>query len=441
MARREQRSSLRPGLPLHALNPDDKLLAGLETWLIHLRSRAPEWLASPTWRIGRHGCAHRLDHPAEGGRASLERLAGACLEPSGLAIGTRRRIQVWMPVASAITGCWKVRSSGSLMRSTSSSNDTVTGLGAPQEAVKAIVLFRTHFWDAFVDRQFSRLLQASTGLDVFVLTDDTRSPVPVPSGIKRFSVSDDMMLRAGFVAAGSGSMQWFSGDVPLYLFAEAYPDYTSYIQLEYDVVINTELRTLAERLHHDKVDLLLLSNEELDKPWPWQYSMLSAYNAFEVRHQLFCFGVFSSVAIRRLHNARSLQALAYHNGDLTEWPYCEGYIATEGRRQGLCIKELSEYLSVPNYKWWPPYLETDGRVNLLGDIVHPVLDKPRFLASLLKHDISVKSLAWPFSWFNRKLMQLGPSGLLRVLASRAYRERVRTTARSRISRLTKQTQT
>ena len=97
----------------------------------------------------------------------------------------------------------------------------------------------------------------------------------------------------------------------------------------------------------------------------------------------------------------------FKHRELSEWPYCEGYIATEGRKQNLKFAELSNYLSVPNYKWWPPYLEVGRQLDKLGDVVHPVLDRPRFVSSLLKHDIAVKSILSPFSWFNKKLLSIG----------------------------------
>ena len=131
------------------------------------------------------------------------------------------------------------------MSTTLGKKQAYDGMSAYKQQASAVVLFRTHFWDDFVDRQFARLLRHTNSLDVIVLVDETKGPVFLPEGVKKFGVTDHDILEAGFVAAGGGSIQWFSGDVPLYLYRLANPGYDFYIQLEYDVVVNTSLTDLA----------------------------------------------------------------------------------------------------------------------------------------------------------------------------------------------------
>jgi hypothetical protein len=87
------------------------------------------------------------------------------------------------------------------------------------------VVFRTHFWDEFCDRQLDRLRARVGSGDIYVMVDQTRGPVKGIPTEKVYPVTDQAILDAGFVAAGEGSLQWYSGDVPLYLFRSAYPDY------------------------------------------------------------------------------------------------------------------------------------------------------------------------------------------------------------------------
>jgi len=42
------------------------------------------------------------------------------------------------------------------------------------------VLFRTHFWDDYVERQYQRLRAVAGRGDVFILVDETNGPVPIP---------------------------------------------------------------------------------------------------------------------------------------------------------------------------------------------------------------------------------------------------------------------
>ena len=96
---------------------------------------------------------------------------------------------------------------------------------------RVAIIFRTHFWDDFVDRQYRLIVEKSAGLDLYVLADETRAGILAPAQARKFSVTDQQILSAGFVGAGEGSIQWFSGDVPLYLFRRSNPHYEYYIQL------------------------------------------------------------------------------------------------------------------------------------------------------------------------------------------------------------------
>jgi hypothetical protein len=128
----------------------------------------------------------------------------------------------------------------------------------PSARPRYAVVVRTHFWDAFVDRQFERLRKQVGAGDIHVLVDETRGHVAGIPTDNVFRLTDGQVLDAGFVAAGEGSIQWFSGDVPLYLFRKANPDYDYYVQLEYDVNLHVPVDTLVARIAADGADTVTL---------------------------------------------------------------------------------------------------------------------------------------------------------------------------------------
>jgi hypothetical protein len=279
------------------------------------------------------------------------------------------------------------------------------------------VIFRTHFWDEFCDRQFDRLKARVGRGDIYVLVDQTRGPVPGIPTDKIFPITDQAILDAGFVAAGEGSLQWYSGDVPLYLFRARHPDYDYYVQIEYDAVVNVPLDDLVDRMAREGVDVLGLTNPDFEtaETWYWSPSCLDAYAMDELRCILVCFSAYSSRALERLEAARLAQAAEYRRGTIKRWPYCEGYVATEAGRQGLSLHQLTEFGDVERYRWWPPYLEEELPSFSGNSFVHPILDAPRYVPSLFKMENGLRVLLNPTSWLHRKLRLLGPVGYVKAL--------------------------
>jgi hypothetical protein len=279
------------------------------------------------------------------------------------------------------------------------------------------VVFRTHFWDEFCDRQLDRLRAQVDSGDIYVLVDQTGGQVSGIPTDEVFPVTDQGILDAGYVAAGGGSLQWYSGDVPLYLFRSAYPDYDYYVQIEYDAVVNVSLDDLIASMARQGADVLGLTNPDIEpiETWYWRSSCLDAYAPEEVRGILICFSAYSRRALERLQSARLEQASEYHRGAIKRWPFCEAYVATEAHRQGLAVHQLTEFGDVERYRWWPPYLEEELPSFSRNSFVHPILDAPKFVPSLFKMHLELRALLNPASWLHRKLRLLGPAAYVKAL--------------------------
>ena len=304
------------------------------------------------------------------------------------------------------------------------------GVGEPP---RYAVIFRTHFWDAFVDRQFRRLQRSVGAGDIFVLVDETRGHVAGIPGEHVFRLTDGQILDAGYVAAGEGSIQWFSGDVPLYLFRQAHPDYQYYLQLEYDVNVHIAVDDVIARVARDGVDIVALERRDTPPDWHWMHTLRGVYPEAEATHRLICLSVFSDRALDGLSAERLAQAARFRAGEQPSWPFCEAFIPIEGKRQGLKLAELSAYGDVDQYDWWPPHPESDLPSLERHAFVHPILDQPRFTASMLKYP-NVRALFGPTSQFHRRLRRLGMSDYLRVILSRPFLSQAFGTLKERLQR-------
>ena len=306
--------------------------------------------------------------------------------------------------------------------------------GRPGSRPRYALVFRTHFWDAFAERQFRRAQASAPGADMFVLVDETRGHVRGIPTDRVVRLTDTQLLAAGYVAAGEGSIQWYSGDVPMYMFRASYPDYDYYVQMEYDVNFHLDLDDMVGRIARDGVDMVALTMPEAHYVWPWLASCLDVYRPEQVHHQLICIGAFSNRALAMLSEQRLAQAERFRAGEIGAWPYCEGFLASEAILLGLTVRELSDYGDVGAYDWWPPYLESD-LPRLSGHaFVHPVLDAPRYLPSLFKMPLSLRTLLFPGSRFHRKLRRLGPASYAQALRGTHFRKALALAVRETVSR-------
>ncbi len=285
------------------------------------------------------------------------------------------------------------------------------------KAQKTAIIFRTHFWDDFAQRQFDRLLAGAEGCDVFVLVDETSRKLAAIPHDKIVRVTEAELLEMGLADAGEGNLLWFNGDYPLYRFQQLYPDYAYYLQLEYDVVINGGIAPFIAAAAAQDVDFVGLTKGEPTPDWPWLSTCTDAYRVDEIEHQLICLALFSGRALRHLWERRLDLSSAHARGQIRAWPMCEGFVATELAMAGMVCRELSDFGDTALYDHWPPYLEADIGGLAAHRFIHPVLDQERYVVSMLKYHVGLKGYLNPNSLYHRKLRRLPAPRYLSALAA------------------------
>ena len=302
------------------------------------------------------------------------------------------------------------------------------------------VIFRTHFWDSFAARQLQRLRQRVRGGDIFVVVDETQGTVAGIDHDRVLRVTASDMAELGLPPRGADAVDWmgdyspmwFNGDYALYAVLRAQPEYEYYVQLEYDVVVNTDLDALVARCGEQQTDFAGLTRGEPVDVWTWRHTCVDAYAEPQIRYKLICFCVFSQRALQHLF-ARRL-ALAEHLRPEQAWPFCEGFVATEVELAGMNSHELAEFVDVAAYNTWPPVLEADLSGLADAEVIHPVLDQPRYVASMLKYKIGLLGYLNPASLFHRKLRRLPVTLYVQTLASTFASKAQRTFRDQRLAR-------
>ncbi len=290
-------------------------------------------------------------------------------------------------------------------------------------APRSAVIFRTHFWDPFVERQFHRIRARSEGCDLFVLIDETAGPAgPIPHD-HVLSITAPDLLAQGYADAGTGHLLWFNGDYPIYALLDLAPGYDSYIVCEYDAIISLDLASFAAQAAREAIDFVGLSKGEPTPQWYWLPTCLAAYPDHDIRHQLICIALFSAAALRHLRERRLALSADFKEGKLSAWPMCEGFIPTELALAGMRMAELSRFGDTTRYDHWPPYLEDDPETRTPRGFIHPVLDPPRYIESLLKYHVGISGYLDPNSLFHRKLRRL-PAPLYLQAVTRSFAEKM-----------------
>ena len=295
-------------------------------------------------------------------------------------------------------------------------------VGVPRYAV----IFRTHFWDSFAQRQFDRLLSHVGAGHVFVLVDETNGRVEGINHDRVVRLTEQDMLDMGLPRAGAGNLLWFNGDYPLYYFLSQYGSYDYYLQLEYDVWLNTDVDDLVSHAAADGADFIGLTKGEPVHEWAWLSTCNGVYDPADIQYKLICLSLFSRRALQALGARRLEMARQLRESTINTWPFCEGFIATEMARGGFNSVELSHYIGTDRYDSWPPFVERDLPVMADSPVVHPVLDQERYISSLLKFKVGLAGYFNVNSLFHRKLRRLPADAYISALVRSFLQKAVRT---------------
>lgn len=281
------------------------------------------------------------------------------------------------------------------------------------------VVFKTYAWDAFVHRQASRCQAATGSGDFFVSVDETGGPVgPVPFD-RVVRTRNAEITALGFADRfEKGSLLWWNPDYVHYQFQERHPEYDYYVFVEYDVVVRTSIERMVERMAAQRADLVALPPRTPKQEWFWTIYHRQTYSFEDLQGSLICMTAFSR---------RALQMLARRRREMTGdaavrfWPIAEVFIPTEIARAGYRSMSLAEFGGVDQYQSFPPVLE-DDLAGTGGDaVLHPVLDRDRYVTAMLKSTARFRSFLYPRSRMWRSLARFPRQEYLPKLYGAAYR--------------------
>jgi hypothetical protein len=246
------------------------------------------------------------------------------------------------------------------------------------------VVFKAYAWDSFVERQARRLAESAGALDFYVLMDETGGPVgSIPfERVVRFTCAD---LEAGGLAMrfAVGGVLWWNPDYAHYHFQQQHPEYDHYLFVEYDCVVQCSARAISQ-----DADLVALPITRSFEQWHWTPYQRDVYPAGENKLALLNVSLFTSAALTLLHQRRLRMNV---DPSVLSWPSSELFVPSEIVRAGMKWLSLAEFGDVNNYDWFPPTMEDDLRAAPVDTFIHPVLDRRRYITSILHNKGSLRA--------------------------------------------------
>jgi hypothetical protein len=246
---------------------------------------------------------------------------------------------------------------------------------------RCAVVYKTFAWDGFVERQARRLAEAAGALDFFVSIDETNGSVgPVPfERVVRFTCND--LAAAGLpMRYAVGGVLWWNPDYAHYQFQAQHPDYDFYLFVEYDCVAQCSLERFVARAASQDADFVALPITRAFNKWHWMPYQRNVYPADQVKLALLNACLFSSRAMNLLHQRRIAMG---SDPFMRQWPSSEVFVPTEIARAGMTWLSLADLADVSRCDWFPPTMEEDLQTPASDTFLHPVLDRQRYISSML----------------------------------------------------------
>lgn len=270
---------------------------------------------------------------------------------------------------------------------------------------RCLVLFKTHFWDDVVQRQFELLCaltnsgaEDSVVTEVILFVDETNGEVAIPPDISVPIIRSSCQKAADYgMADGTPPTRSFfsyGNDIPAVISALIYPGYDYYLMLEYDVVIQRPISSIVSWMKDNSVDFLAHPIDTPVEAWPWTYTCDGYYRKENIVKFLNCFAAFSRDALFHIIRRRLYFSNLIRQGIIRYFPHTEAFVATELTLSGYKISALREFGPVPHYSWGTAYMEEDLLLFRDDAFVHPVSDKYKYIRSCLVED--------PFSYFQEE---------------------------------------
>ncbi len=242
--------------------------------------------------------------------------------------------------------------------------------------MRYLVVFRTHIWDSGVAEMARRAAACCASGHFVVATDTTNGPLSVEPFPHIAHNSD--FSAFGLPNIPAGRTLWWNADYVLYAAKEKFPDFSYYVMLEYDVLLNCDVDRIIAACTQRDIDF---SAHDIKRIEANHWSRPSALEMSERPMWAFLpLMILSARAVDFLRGKRSAMARDYLEGRMTQWPYCEPFLPTAlAENPVLSMANLNRFVDTELLRYRPFMSLRDPGLAKPGLVAHPVFSGQRFI--------------------------------------------------------------
>lgn len=259
--------------------------------------------------------------------------------------------------------------------------------------MKNAILFKTHFWDDVVERNFLLCRRYGKDADIFIIFDPSAGhSIPEPycnserifltpySDIEKIGLEWGMSSTGGF---------WYNGDYQQILFILSHPNYDYICSIENDVATHTSLDRIFRQMDEKSIDVIYDPQQQPNSQWSHLGGCEGYYDTKNYIHKgLFCISFFSRRAAFFILQRRLEMSTMRRAKKLSSWPIGECVMVQDPLDAGMNIGHLADYCDNLNlYDWAPCYLAIEDDAVVGRTFSHPITAlNDKFISSNFKQD-------------------------------------------------------
>ncbi|GAN63665.1 hypothetical protein AA0313_1940 [Acetobacter indonesiensis NRIC 0313] len=255
--------------------------------------------------------------------------------------------------------------------------------GNVMKKIKNAVLFKTHFWDSVVEKNFINVLLNSTEADIYIIIDSDDSSI-IPSWVREravilnytFESADKLGLAWGYQGFGGF---WYNGDYHQNIFINQYGYYDFICSVEYDVYVNENIDRIFERMNNENIDVICRIQKIPNTHWSHLNGCVGYYDVDKyINKGLFCISFFSSQACKLIYKRRLEMSEEKIKNDIAAWPIGECVMIHEPILHNMKVMDLEKFCDfIDMYDWAPSYVSSQIPQNI-SCFIHPLAGREKY---------------------------------------------------------------
>lgn len=242
--------------------------------------------------------------------------------------------------------------------------------------MKYAIIYRAHYWDSDVEKNYLRVVENSPEADVFIARDTTNGACVIPHAENRtiFDIDIHKSEKMGFPTGGGF---YYNGDYATLAFFKEFPDYDYYITVECDLSVFNNLKNIVEDMAANDIDNVCYEQPVDAKEW----RNVAQNDGYEhdktIMPAWICIHFLSRKALLCLMISRYQHALAKVKNNIENWPYCEYIMGSIHKIHNLKFKDIRDYCDQMKFYHWR-YAITEKAISRMNDsdkkntFIHPV---------------------------------------------------------------------